>query len=83
MGVMGARRFVAAAMLTLAAPVAVVLGAGPAHADGDLGAPCSQEGAKLWGDPGPIYCQRNAGGQLQWVPIPVSAICVAFCVNHP
>jgi hypothetical protein len=79
---MGALRFVGLAMVTAAAPIAVLL-ATPAHADGDLGAPCAQEGAKLWGDPGPIYCQRNATGQLEWVPIPASAMCVAFCVNHP
>jgi hypothetical protein len=80
---MGARRFVGLATLTAIAPIAIALGAGPAHADSDLGKPCSPEGAKVWGVPGPIYCERQADGQTQWVSIPVSAMCVAFCVNHP
>jgi hypothetical protein len=74
-------RYVGLAMVAAVAPIAVLLSS-PAHAD-DFAAPCGQEGAKLWGDTGPIYCQRNASGQLQWVPIPASALCVAFCVNHP
>ena len=81
--IMGARKFVSAATLAAVAPIAVLLGSGPAHADTDLGKPCSPEGAKVWGNPGPIYCEREADGQLQWVSIPVSAMCVAFCVNHP
>ncbi|MFV8317944.1 hypothetical protein [Mycobacterium sp. 23] len=80
---MRARKFVAAALMTAAAPLAVALGSGPAHADTDLGKQCSPEGAKVWGTPGPIYCERQADGQLQWVSIPVSALCVAFCVNQP
>jgi hypothetical protein len=80
---MGARRFIGLAMLTAIAPIAVLLGSGPAHADTDLGKPCAPEGAKVWGNPGPIYCERQADGQTQWVSIPVSAMCVAFCVNHP
>jgi hypothetical protein len=82
--IMGALKFAGLAILTAAvAPIAVLIGSGPARADSDLGQPCSPEGAKVWGTPGPIYCQRNADGQLQWVSIPASAICVAFCVNHP
>lgn len=80
---MRARKLVAAVIMTAAAPLAVALGSGPAHADTDLGKQCSPEGAKVWGKPGPIYCQRQADGQLQWVSIPVSALCVAFCVNQP
>jgi len=80
---MGALRFAGLAMVTALAPIAVLAGSGQAHADSDLGQACSPEGAKVWGNPGPIYCQRNADGQLQWVSIPVSAMCVAFCVNHP
>lgn len=80
---MGALRFIGLATVTAVAPIAVLLGSGPAHADSDIGQPCSPEGAKVWGNPGPTYCERNPDGQLQWVPIPVSAMCVAFCVNHP
>ncbi len=80
---MGALRFAGLAMVTAAAPIAILFGSGPAHADSDLGKPCGPEGAKVWGNPGPIYCQRNPDGQLQWVSMPVSAFCVAFCVNHP
>ena len=80
---MGALRFVGFAAVTAIAPIAVLFGSVPAHADSDIGAPCAQEGAKLWGDPGPIYCQRKPDGQLQWVSMPVSGMCVAFCVNHP
>lgn len=82
-GEMRARKFVAAAMMTALAPMAVAFGTVPAHADTDLGKQCSPEGAKVWGKPGPIYCERQADGQLQWVSIPVSALCVAFCVNQP
>jgi hypothetical protein len=78
---MGTLRFVRLAVVTAVAPIAIVIGSGPAHADS--GTPCSPEGVKLWGDSGPIYCQRDANGQLEWVPIPASALCVAFCVNHP
>jgi hypothetical protein len=81
--IMGALRFVGLAILTAVAPIAVLLGSSPAHADTDIGQPCSPEGAKVWGNPGPIYCERKADGQLQWVSIDVSAMCVAFCVNHP
>ncbi|MGZ4583397.1 MAG: hypothetical protein ACXVYI_03390 [Mycobacterium sp.] len=80
---MRALRYVGAAVVTAVAPIAIIFGSGPAHADSDIGTPCSPEGAKVWGKPGPIYCQRNPDGQLQWVSIPVSAMCVAFCVNHP
>ena len=79
---MGALRFIGLATVTAVAPIAVLIGSGPAHAD-DIGQPCSPEGAKVWGNPGPTYCERKPDGQLQWVPIPVSALCVAFCVNHP
>ncbi len=71
------------ATVAAVAPIVVLLGSGPAHADTDLGKPCGPEGAKVWGNPGPIYCERQADGQTQWVSIPVSAMCVAFCVNHP
>jgi hypothetical protein len=81
--IMGARRFVGLAIFTAVAPIALLLGSGPAHADTDLGKSCSPEGAKVWGNPGPIYCTRQADGQLQWVSIPADAMCVAFCVNHP
>jgi hypothetical protein len=80
--IMRAPRFIGLAALTAIAPIAVLLGS-PAHADTDLGKPCAPEGAKVWGNPGPIYCARQADGQTQWVPIPVDAMCVAFCVNHP
>lgn len=80
---MPSRKFVAAAMMTALAPIAVAFGGAAAHADSDLGKQCSPEGAKVWGKPGPIYCERQADGQLQWVSIPVSALCVAFCVNQP
>lgn len=76
---MNAVRFVGLAMLTAIAPIAILLGSSPAHADTDFYKPCSPEGAKLWGNGGPIYCERKADGQLQWVPIPPSALCVAFC----
>ena len=76
---MNAVRFVGLAVLTAIAPIAIFLGSSPAHADTDFYKPCSPEGAKLWGDGGPIYCERKADGQLQWVPIPPSALCVAFC----
>jgi hypothetical protein len=75
-----ALRFAGLAMVTALAPIAVLF-ASPAQAD--TATPCAQEGAKVWGDTGPIYCQRTATGQLQWVSIPASALCVAFCVNHP
>nr|WP_081287789.1 hypothetical protein [Mycobacterium asiaticum] len=80
---MGARRFVGVTTMMVAAAVAALIGSSPAHADSDLGKQCSPEGAKVWGKPGPIYCERQADGQLQWVSIPVSAMCVAFCVNQP
>ena len=81
--IMRALRFVAVALLTALTPIAFLVGSGPAHADTDIGMSCAPEGAKVWGNPGPIYCERQADGQLQWVSIPVSALCVAFCVNHP
>jgi hypothetical protein len=80
--IMGALRFVGLAILTAVAPIAVLIGSNPAHADTDLGQPCSPEGAKVWGNPGPIECQRKADGQLQWVSIPASAMCVAICDLH-
>ncbi len=80
--IMGALRFVGLAILTAVAPIAVLIGSSPAHADTDIGQPCSPEGAKVWGNPGPIECQRKADGQLQWVSIPVAAMCVAICVNQ-
>ncbi|MHA7649719.1 hypothetical protein ACX9NE_08160 [Mycobacterium sp. ML4] len=80
---MGALRFVGVALATAVVFITVLFGSGPAHADSDLGKECSPEGAKVWGNPGPIYCERQANGQLQWVSIPVSALCVAFCVNRP
>lgn len=80
---MRAPRFFGLATVAAVAPIVVLLGSGPAHADTDLGKPCGPEGAKVWGNPGPIYCERQADGQTQWVSIPVSAMCVAFCVNHP
>ncbi|MDP7704117.1 hypothetical protein QXK92_15600 [Mycobacterium sp. TY815] len=80
---MRARKLIAAAMMTAVAPLAIAFSSSPAHADTDLGKQCSPEGAKVWGKPGPIYCERQADGQLQWVSIPVSALCVAFCVNQP
>lgn len=76
---MHALRLVGLAILTAIAPIAVLIGSSPAHADTDIGQPCSPEGAKLWGNPGPIYCERTADGQLQWVSIPAWALCVAFC----
>ncbi|OSC42684.1 hypothetical protein [Mycobacterium decipiens] len=76
---MTALRFAGLVISTVIAAIAVLIGSGPAHADTDYGQPCSPEGAKLWGNPGPIYCQRTADGQLQWVPIPAWAMCVAFC----
>jgi hypothetical protein len=76
---MGAPRFVGLAILTAVAPIAVLIGSSPAHADTDFFQPCPVEGAKVWGNGGPIYCQRKADGQLQWVPIPPAALCVAFC----
>jgi hypothetical protein len=81
--IMGTPRFVGLAILTAVAPIAVLIGSSPAHADTDIGKPCSPEGAKVWGNPGPIFCERKADGQLQWVSIPVSAMCVAICVNQP
>lgn len=66
---MHALRLVGLAILTAIAPIAVLIGSSPAHADTDIGQPCSPEGAKLWGNPGPIYCERTADGQLQWVSI--------------
>lgn len=80
---MAAPRFVGVAMMTAVASIALLMGSSPAHADSDLGKQCAPEGAKVWGKPGPIYCERQADGQLQWVSIPVSALCVAFCVNQP
>ena len=80
---MRALRFVGLAAFTAIASIPILIGSAPAHADTDLGKPCSPEGAKVWGNPGPIYCGRQADGQLQWVSIPVSDMCVAFCVNHP
>lgn len=77
------RKLVALAVSAAAVPVALLIGSAPAHADSDLGKACSPEGAKVWGKPGPIYCQRQADGQLQWVSIPASAMCVAFCVIDP
>ena len=78
---MRALRVIGLAILTALAPIPIILGNSPVAAATDLGRPCSQEGAKVWGVPGPTYCQRQPNGQLQWVPIPASALCVAFCVN--
>jgi hypothetical protein len=77
------RRFVGLAISAAIVPLALIFAVAPAHADSDLGKSCSPEGAKVWGNPGPIYCQRQADGQLQWVSIPAAAMCVAFCVNDP
>ena len=62
-----AMRFVGLAMLTAVAPIAVLIGSSPAHADNDYFSPCSVEGAKVWGSDGPVQCSRS-GGQLQWEP---------------
>lgn len=48
---MHALRLVGLAILTAIAPIAVLIGSSPAHADTDIGQPCSPEGAKLWGTP--------------------------------
>lgn len=77
--IMNALRLVGLAILTVIAPCAILLGSSPAHADTDFYKPCPVEGAKVWGNGGPIMCQRKADGQLQWVPIPAAALCVAFC----
>ena len=79
---MGVLRLSALAILTLFAPIVVLIGSPPAHADTDFFKPCSVEGVKLWGDGGPIMCQRKPDGYMQWVPIPPSALCVAFCDNR-
>jgi hypothetical protein len=79
---MGALRFVGLAILTAVASIAVLIGSSPAHADTDIGQPCSPEGAKVWGNPGPIMCVRKAEGQLQWVSIPYSAMCTFICDPH-
>ncbi|QNI05504.1 hypothetical protein GAN17_03760 [Mycobacterium kubicae] len=76
-------KFIGLALAAAVAPIIVFFGSGSAHADNDLGKQCSPEGAKVWGNPGPIYCQRQPDGQLQWVSIPAGAMCVAFCVNDP
>ncbi|MCV7075075.1 MULTISPECIES: hypothetical protein [Mycobacterium] len=76
---MRAMKLAGLAVVTAFAPIAILLGSGTAHADSDLGKPCSPEGAKVWGNPGPIYCQRNENGDLQWVPIAAWQMCVAFC----
>ncbi|OBJ53996.1 hypothetical protein [Mycobacterium asiaticum] len=80
---MDARWLGRVAAIAAVVPISILIGSAPAHADSDLGKQCSPEGAKVWGKPGPIYCERQADGQLQWVSIPVSAMCVAFCVNNP
>ncbi|WP_230865401.1 hypothetical protein [Mycobacterium canetti] len=76
---MGALRLVGLAISTAIVSIVVLIGSGPAHADTDIGQPCSPEGAKRWGNPGPTYCERTTDGQLEWVPIPAWALCVAFC----
>ena len=73
---MNALRFVAFAILTAVAVCVVLIESGLAHADFQ---PCSVEGVKLWGDTGPIQCERTADGQLQWVRIPAAGMCVAIC----
>ncbi|BDE12154.1 MULTISPECIES: hypothetical protein [Mycobacterium] len=77
------RKFIGLSLAAAIAPIVVALGSGSAHADTDLGKQCSPEGAKVWGNPGPIFCARQPDGQLQWVSIPANAMCVAFCVNDP
>lgn len=79
---MSALKIAGLAMLTAVAPIAVLLSS-PAHADSDLGKPCSPVGAKVWGNPGPIYCEPQPEGDAHWVSIPPSYMCVAFCVNNP
>jgi hypothetical protein len=81
--IMRALRYVGLAAFTAIASIPILIGSPPAHADTDLGKPCSPEGAKVWGNPGPIFCARQADGQLQWVSISPADMCVAFCVNHP
>ena len=71
------------AAIAAATAIGILFGSGPAHADSDVGKPCSPTGAKVWGKPGPIYCEPQADGQSRWVSIPPSALCVAFCVIQP
>lgn len=78
---MTALRFVGLAMVTAIAPFTILFGSGPAYADNnnEFGQPCSPEGTKLWGRGGPIFCARQADGNLAWVPIRPQDLCVAFC----
>jgi hypothetical protein len=67
--IMGARRLAGLAILAAVAPIAVLLGSSPAHADPSLPfTSCPNEGAKVWGDDGPVQCMRQGGG-LEWEPI--------------
>ena len=65
-----AMTFVGLAIVTAVAPIVVLIGSSPAHADGqNPHDPCSVEGASDSGTPqfGPVACQR-VNGQLQWMP---------------
>ena len=80
---MGVLRFVGVAILTAVAPIVVLIGSSPAHADPQEFAPCSPEGAKA----GWLVCQ-NLGGPLglQWMRDPdVIAHCVDYrvCGGRP
>ena len=51
------------AILTAVAPIVVLIGSSPAHADPQELAPCSPEGAKVGG----LVCQNLGGPGLQWM----------------
>jgi hypothetical protein len=71
---MGALKFVGLAIVAAVAPIVVLIGSSPAHADDNFpGDPCSVDGAKVWGSGGPVQCQ-SSGGQLQWEPTEVEAV---------
>ena len=56
------------AILTALAPIAVLIGSSPAHADPDVWDTCSVQGAKIGTTHGALECMRLSG-QLRWMQI--------------
>jgi hypothetical protein len=84
--IMGALRFVGLAILTAVAPIAVVIGSSPAHADPQEFGNCSPEGAKTWTpQAGGLVCEKfgddpvRGGPLLQWMQDPDV---IAHCVDE-
>lgn len=86
--------FVGLAIVTAVAPIVVLIGSSPAHADPRMWDTCSSEGAKTWTpQDGGLVCQNmgsdpvRGGSMLQWMrddEVYVHCSVVADCrIPHP